>query len=129
MASGPGKQLRFQQEVMPHLDSAYNLAYWLTRSDADAQDVVQEAVLRAFKYFDNFEGGNAAPWLLSIVRNACFTWLKRNRPAGEIVGLEERADADEGERLPLFATAREAEANPETILQQQRQARLLNRLL
>lgn len=68
--------------MLPHLDAAYNLARWLTRRDHDAQDVVQEAYLRAFKAFDQFHGshGDARCWLLAIVRNTCFTWLQRNRP-------------------------------------------------
>ncbi len=64
---------------MPHLDAAYNLARWLTRNEHDAQDVAQEAVLRAFKYFAGFHGGNSRSWLLSIVRNTAYTWLQKNR--------------------------------------------------
>ena len=71
---------RFEQLVLPHLDAAYNLARWLTRKDHDAQDVVQEAYLRAFKAIDQFQGGDARCWLLTIVRNTCFTWMGRNRP-------------------------------------------------
>ncbi len=70
----------FEQEVLPHLDSAYNLARWLTRNDQDAQDVVQEAYLRAFRFFGGFRGGEARAWLLKIVRNTCYTWLQQNRP-------------------------------------------------
>src|SRR5690348_1882431 len=68
----------FEQLVMPHLDAAYNLARWLTRREHDAQDVVQEAYLRAFNGFDRFQGGDARCWLLTIVRNTCYTWLSRN---------------------------------------------------
>lgn len=64
---------------MPHLDAAYNLARWLTRREHDAQDVVQESYLRAFNAFDRFQGGDARCWLLTIVRNTCYTWLGRNR--------------------------------------------------
>jgi len=64
---------------MPHLDAAYNLARWLTRNEHDAQDVVQDAFLRAFKFFDGFRGGNSRAWLLSIVRNTTYTWLQKNR--------------------------------------------------
>ena len=70
----------FEQEVLPHLDAAYNLARWLTRNDQDAQDVVQEACLRAFRFFGGFRGGEARAWLLKIVRNTCYTWLQQNRP-------------------------------------------------
>ena len=70
----------FEEEVLPHLDAAYNLARWLTRNDQDAEDVVQEAYLRAFRFFAGFRGGNRRSWLLRIVRNTCYTWLKVNRP-------------------------------------------------
>jgi len=71
---------RFEQTVLPHLDAAYNLARWLTRNDHDAQDVLQDAMLRAFRHFGTLRG-DARPWLLAVVRNACFTWLQANRPA------------------------------------------------
>jgi RNA polymerase sigma-70 factor (ECF subfamily) len=71
---------RFEQTVLPHLDAAYNLARWLTRNDQDAQDVTQEACLRAFRFFDGYQGGNMRAWLLTIVRNTCYTWLRQNRP-------------------------------------------------
>ena len=70
---------RFQELVLPHLDAAYNLARWLARNDDDAQDVVQEAFLRAFKSFAGFRGDSCRPWLLAIVRNTCYTWLRRHR--------------------------------------------------
>jgi RNA polymerase sigma-70 factor (ECF subfamily) len=75
----------YEQNVLPHLDAAYNLARWLTGNDHDAQDVAQEAALRAFKYFGNFRGENARAWLLTIVRNTFYNWLKKNRPP-EIAG-------------------------------------------
>ncbi len=78
---------RFEQWVLPHFDAAYNLARWLTRNDHDAQDVVQEAVLRAYRFFDGLRG-EAKPWLLSIVRNTFLTWLQINRPA-DTVGFDD----------------------------------------
>jgi RNA polymerase sigma-70 factor, ECF subfamily len=81
---------RFEQTVLPHLDAAYNLARWLTRNDHDAQDVTQEAFLRAFRFFDGYQGGNVRAWLLTIVRNTCYTWLHQNRtPAADEVFDEE----------------------------------------
>src|ERR1700688_4491914 len=71
---------RFEQVVLPHLDAAYNLARWLIRSPADAEDVVQEAFLRALRFFDGFRGGDSRAWLLKIVRNTCYSWVKKNRP-------------------------------------------------
>jgi RNA polymerase sigma-70 factor (ECF subfamily) len=82
---------RFESLALPHLDAAYNLARWLTGNDADAQDVVQEAVLRALRYFGSFRGDNARPWLLQIVRHTSFAWIKQNRPA-EMVAFDEEGD-------------------------------------
>ena len=70
----------FEQAVLPHLDAAYNLARWLTRNEQDAQDIVQEAYLRAFRFFPAFRGGDAHSWIMKIVRNTCYTWLHENRP-------------------------------------------------
>lgn len=69
----------FEQEVLPHLDAAYNLARWLTHNQQDAEDVVQEAYARAFRFFGAFRGGNARAWILRIVRNTCYNWLQENR--------------------------------------------------
>src|SRR5258708_6468225 len=77
----------FERTVLPHLDAAYNLARWLAGNDHDAQDVAQEASLRAFKFFGSFRGENARAWLLMIVRNTFYNWLQKNRPpevAGEL---------------------------------------------
>lgn len=71
---------RFQELVMPHLGDALALARWLTGSAHDAEDVVQDACLRALSAIDTYEGRGAKPWLLAIVRNTCFTWLAKNRP-------------------------------------------------
>ena len=84
---------RFETVVLPHLDAAYALARWLTRNDADAADVVQEACLRAFRYFDSYREGDAKSWILKIVRRACYDWIERNRPA-EVVPLETDADPE-----------------------------------
>jgi RNA polymerase sigma factor (sigma-70 family) len=93
------KLRRFEEQVSPNLKSAYNLAKWLTRSHEDAEDIVQEAFLRAFSAFESFRGEDAKPWLLTIVRNTSMTWLKRNRNAGATIGLEEALE-DPVERSP-----------------------------
>ena len=80
---------RFEETVLPHLDAAYNLARWLTRNDQDAQDVTQEACLRAFRFFDRYQGGSARAWLLTIVRNTCYTWLHKNRQSDSIELFDE----------------------------------------
>jgi RNA polymerase sigma-70 factor (ECF subfamily) len=76
--------------MMPHLDAAYNLARWLTRNEHDAQDVVQDAFLRAFKFFAGFRGGNSRSWLLSIVRHTGYTWLQKNRRQELLTSFDEQ---------------------------------------
>jgi RNA polymerase sigma-70 factor (ECF subfamily) len=70
---------RFERVIVPHLDAAYNLARWLTGNDHDGQEVAQEAFLRALQFFAGFRGDLGRAWLLGIVRNTCFTWLKKHR--------------------------------------------------
>ena len=78
----------FEQDVLPHLNSAYNLARWLTRDDQNAQDIVQEAFLRAFKAYRGFRGGDARPWLMKIVRNVYYTSLQK-KASHEFVDFED----------------------------------------
>jgi RNA polymerase sigma-70 factor, ECF subfamily len=111
---------RFERVALPHLDAAYALAQWLTRNDADAADVVQEACLRAFRCFDTYRDGNARSWLLKIVRCTCYTWLKRNRPA-DIVPLDGEAVLDHG-----VATA---STNAEALLESRSDLRRLDQLV
>jgi RNA polymerase sigma-70 factor, ECF subfamily len=73
------KGAQFELAVLPHLDAAYNLARWLTRDEHAAEDVVQDAYLRALKFFGSFRGGDGKSWILAIVRNACFDWLKMRK--------------------------------------------------
>jgi RNA polymerase sigma-70 factor (ECF subfamily) len=110
--------------VSPHVDAAYNLARWLTRNDHDAEDVVQEAMLRAFTFFDGFRGADARSWVLKIVRNTCFTWLQANRPR-EIAGMT----VDELENLlpPLFCSG--LADDPETLALRRTTAVQLNSAL
>jgi RNA polymerase sigma factor (sigma-70 family) len=70
---------RFERLLMPHLAASYNLARWLTRNEHDAEDVVQEAYLRAVRSFDRYRGGDPRSWVLTIVRNTCYTWLRQRR--------------------------------------------------
>jgi RNA polymerase sigma-70 factor, ECF subfamily len=86
----------FEEIILPHLDAAHNLARWLTRSEADAQDVVQESCLRAYRYFDGYQGGDSKSWLLSIVRNTCRTWQRRQSRESENVPFDEVAHTSEG---------------------------------
>jgi len=76
--------VHFGELVLPHLDAAYNLARWLTRNSQDAEDVVQDACVRALKYLGALRGSEARPWFLTIVRNAFYDWSRHNRPAQEV---------------------------------------------
>jgi RNA polymerase sigma-70 factor (ECF subfamily) len=91
----------FERQVLPHLDAAYNLARFLMRNDQDAEDVVQEAALRAFRFFESFRGENSRAWFLSIVRNTAFTALKRNRMDEETIVFDEELHG--GQMPPLDA--------------------------
>lgn len=89
----------FQQIVVPHLADALALARWLTGSAHDAEDVVQEAAIRAFSAMETYEGRNARAWVLSVVRNTCFTWLARNRPKHLVLtGVADLDEADSGQQ-------------------------------
>jgi RNA polymerase sigma-70 factor (ECF subfamily) len=82
-------RLRFEQLVLPHVDAAFNLARWLLRRREDAEEVAQEALLRACRFFRGFQGGDARAWLLQIVRNTCYSWLEKNRPRELMVEFDE----------------------------------------
>jgi RNA polymerase sigma-70 factor (ECF subfamily) len=82
-------RLRFEQLVLPHVDAAFNLARWLLRKREDAEEVAQEALLRACRFFQGFHGGDARAWLLQIVRNTCYSWLEKNRPRELMVEFDE----------------------------------------
>ena len=82
-------RLRFEQLVLPHIDAAFNLARWLLPKREDAEEVAQEALLRACRFFRGFHGGDARAWLLQIVRNTCYSWLEKNRPRGLMVEFDE----------------------------------------
>lgn len=118
------KARRFEATVMPHLDAAYNLARWLARDEHDAQDVAQEACLRAFKFFDGFHGGDGRAWLLAIVRNTYYTWLEKKRIQRLDVAFDDEAcecgsaDAVHGGGNAI-----------ENLLQQEDNRRLVNRAL
>jgi RNA polymerase sigma-70 factor, ECF subfamily len=120
------RRRRFELLALPHLDAAYNLARWLAGNPTDAEDVVQDAYLRAFRYFDAFQGGNFRVWLLTIVRNAFVTWVKENR-SGRMVfvpdtPLAESADTDE--------TAWGSKPrDPEALLMDSIDSQTLNRLM
>jgi RNA polymerase sigma-70 factor (ECF subfamily) len=109
---------RFERVIIPHLDAAYNLARWLTGNDHDAQDVVQEASLRALQFFGSFHGDAGRAWLLAIVRNTCFTWLKKHR------GREPALMFDEDMHSPTSEAT-----NPQQLLLREEDRQLLHQAL
>jgi RNA polymerase sigma-70 factor (ECF subfamily) len=118
----PSKAKKFEQLFGAHLDSAYDLARWLTRDDRNAEDVVQEACLRAFKFLDGFHGDNARVWLLAIVRNTYYTWLRKNQFQALNVPLDEEG----ADGVPLEFDG----GNPvDELLQQKDARRLINNAL
>ena len=108
----------FENGVLPHLDAAYNLARWLTRNDEDAEDGVQEACLRAFRFFGGFRGGDARAWLLKIVRNTCYTQLLKNRSREPATTFDEEIHGEDDDFT-----------NPETLLLRSADRQLLRQAL
>src|SRR5437763_6089036 len=106
--------LSFEEAILPHLDAAHNLARWLLRNEQDAQDVVQESYLRAFRSFRGFHGTNGRAWLLTIVRNTSYTLLKKNRAVDFTTPFDEEIHAAEHES-----------ASPATILEHNEDAELI----
>jgi len=103
--------LPFEQLAIKHLAAAYNLAFWLVRSRADAEDVVQDAYLRALRAFQNFHGDDMRPWLLAIVRHTAYRWLSNRRRAGNVISIEEAFAAGTARELAeLVDTKPNAEA-------------------
>lgn len=116
------KAARFQAQVLPHLNAAFNLACWLTRNQQDAEDVVQEACLRAFKFFDGLHGNDARAWLLAIVRNTFNTWYRENQAQRKSMPFDEElhsADAADG------TVPKQAGGDPELQLARKDSERLL----
>ena len=108
----------FEETMLPHLDAAHNLATWLLRNEQDAEDVVQEAYLRAFKSFDGFRGSNGRPWLLTIVRNASYTFLKENKAVDHTIPFDDE----------IHAIGQES-ASPATILEHAEDAELIRKAM
>jgi RNA polymerase sigma-70 factor, ECF subfamily len=95
----------FERLTLAHLDAAYNLAFWLVRSEQDAQDIVQDAYLRAFRGFQGFAGTEVKPWLLAIVRNVAYRWLNDRRRSTNVVSLDEAfGNAGDGSLEPQIAS-------------------------
>jgi RNA polymerase sigma-70 factor, ECF subfamily len=108
---------RFERIVLPHLDDAYTLARYLLRDEHDAQDAVQDAVLRALRYFDSYREGDARAWLLTIVRNCCLTWQRRDRiRRASIPLMEETVEAVDPRETDALAIERSDRAALERLV-------------
>jgi RNA polymerase sigma-70 factor (ECF subfamily) len=105
----------FEQVVVPHFEAGYNLARWLLRNDQDAEDVMQDAVVRAFRFFEGFRGDNARGWLLSVVRNTAYSFLQQNRARELGTEFDEEVHLDSAEK-----------DTPEVLLLRSAQQRVLN---
>lgn len=112
------KVARFEQSVLPHLGAAYNLARWLLRHQDDAEDVVQESYLRAFRFFAGYHGGDSRAWLLTIVRNTSYDWLRQNRSRELTEPINDEIDEIEDEAV-----------NPEALLIQSEHSEALRAAL
>ena len=108
----------FERLLLPHLSAAYNLARWITGNDQDAEDLVQEAYLRALKSFDGFRGGDGRSWLLAIVRNTCSSWLRHNGSNELVTPFNEEVRNPEEEA-----------SNPETLLLRNAEGELIKKVL
>src|SRR6266550_3771909 len=98
MASGENDDARFRNVVLPHLGDAYTLARWITGNRADAEDVVQDACLRAFRAIAGFAGGSSRAWTLTIVRNSAYTWMSKNRSM-PLVAIDDIEALDDSQGL------------------------------
>src|ERR1700733_13652326 len=120
------RRRRFELLALPHLDAAHNLARWLAGNTTDADDVVQDAYLRAYRYFDSFQGGNFRVWLLTIVRNAFITWVKENR-SGRMMFVPDTPVADNADKEETMWGSRPRD--PEAMLLESIDSQTLGRLM
>jgi RNA polymerase sigma-70 factor (ECF subfamily) len=119
---------QFERLVLPHMDAAYNLARWLVRNPHDAEDLAQEAMTRAIKFFSGFRGGDPRAWLLTIVRNSCFTWLGRNR-AKDLAEFNEEAHSSGISSSADQSSIQMPPSNPETMAIAQAESARVRRAL
>jgi RNA polymerase sigma-70 factor, ECF subfamily len=120
------RRRRFERLALPHLDAAHNLARWLAGNTTDAEDVVQDAYLRAYRYFDSFQGGNFRVWLLIIVRNAFITWAKENR-SGRMMFVPDTPVVDNAGKEETMWGSRPRD--PEALLLESIDSQTLGRLM
>jgi len=118
---------KFEDVCMPHLDAAYNLAFWLARDERNAEDIVQEACLRAYRFIDSYDGRSGRAWLLAIVRNTFYTWLEQSRIERSSIEFDEEALAAEG--YDMGQLERDDSYSVEQYLERKDSQRWLNRAL
>src|SRR6266481_308591 len=126
LVDGKSKLARFEACALPHMDASYNLARWLARNDHDAEDIMQEAYLRAFRFFDGFRGTDARAWLLAIVRNTFYTWLTQNSARDLLMPFDEEIHGHTAEHGAISVAVI---TNPETLMLQQADQKLLRQAL
>ncbi|MGH9959471.1 MAG: sigma-70 family RNA polymerase sigma factor [Pyrinomonadaceae bacterium] len=121
------KARRFAEVALPYLDAAYNLARWIVRNPQDAEDMVQDAYLRAFKPLDGFRGEDGRAWLLTIVRNTCYTWLHQQRGQGLDTSFDEEAQSLDGHGS--VTALDQSDSNPQAITLREADRRWIHRAL
>ncbi len=124
--SGDDRKRRFELLALPHLDAAYNLARWLAGNASEAEDLVQETYLRAYRYFDSFQGGDMRVWLLTILRNNFSTWARQSRGGRMIYVADLPAEDLDAPHAPLWSSPGR---DPEALLQQGDDADRVNELM
>jgi RNA polymerase sigma-70 factor (ECF subfamily) len=117
----------FEEICMPHLDAAHNLAYWLTRDQRHAEDVVQEAYLRAYKFIESFDGDSGRAWLLAIVRNTFYTWVEKTRAEKSNIEFDEDVLTSQG--YDMQVVQHDENYSVEERLEQEDNRRWVNRAL
>lgn len=113
MSNEEARRARFEQLVLVHMDAAFGLACWIMRDRSLAEEAVQEAYLRAFRFFGSFRGGDARPWLLGIVRNTCYTLLEREKPSA---ARDQFREDDHDEDAMAAGAVLNFPMNPETAM-------------
>jgi RNA polymerase sigma factor (sigma-70 family) len=121
------RRRRFEQMALPHLDAAYNLARWLAGNANDAEDIVQEAFMRAFRFFDSFRGDSARPWVLAIVRRTWYTEWQRRVSSREVAAFDD--EIDRGDDTAIDGWGSSSPSDPPALLIREEDARLVHEAL
>src|SRR5262245_1866918 len=116
----------FERLALPHMAAAYNLAFWLTRSRADAEDIVQDAYVRALRAFASFKGDDIKPWLLTIVRNVAYRWLSQRRRSSNVISMQQAVAARGDESNSWEAIAAEDPSAESLLIRTEEQGLVLD---